>query len=62
MPAAYAASMSTGFLIGLVWMQRSIGRPSRCRRVISALVATSNPPPQIAIVDSTTGCGDALTA
>ena len=54
--------MSAGFLIGLVWMQRSIGRPSRCRRAISALVATSNPPPQIAIVDSTTGCGDALTA
>jgi hypothetical protein len=62
MSAAYATSMSTGFLMGLVWMHRSIGRPSCCRRPTSALVATSNPPPQIAIVDNTMGCGNALTA
>ena len=54
--------MSTGFLIGLVWMQRSIGSPSCRRRSTSALVATSKPPPQTAIADSTAGCGDALTA
>ena len=47
--------MSAGFLIGWVWMQRSIGMPSCCRRSTSALVATSKPPPQAAIVDSTAG-------
>ena len=54
--------MSAGFLIGWVWMQRSIGIPSRCTRSTSALVATSKPPPQAAIVVSTAGCGNALTA
>ena len=62
MPAAYAWSMSFGFLIGLVWMHRSIGSPSCCKRSTSALVATSKPPPQMAIVVSTTGCGSAFTA
>ena len=54
--------MSAGFLIGLVWMQRFMGSPSCCNWSTSPRVATSKPPPQIAIVDSTTGWGNAFTA
>ncbi len=54
--------MSESFLIGLVLMQRFTGRPSVRRRSISALVATSKPPPLAATARSTAGWGDVFTA
>ena len=54
--------MSATFLMGWVWMHRSIGIPNDRTRSTSALEATSNPPPAAATALRTAGWGAALIA
>ena len=61
-PAMYAWSMSATFLIGLVWIQRSNGRPSALNEIDFGPRRDVEAAPLAATARSTAGWGGVFTA